>query len=90
MEGRFQIQTIVLDPVLITATVKIFCPTFLRNQVLLGPTDVAVISVVGQIGALISGTTLGYVSAFFGRTLTMLIACICGGPWCQPIFGHGT
>ncbi|EXJ59258.1 MFS transporter, SHS family, lactate transporter [Cladophialophora yegresii CBS 114405] len=56
-----------------------FYPTFLKNQVLLGPTDVTVISVVGQIGALIGGTTLGYVSTFFGRRLTMLMACVCGG-----------
>ncbi|KIW67868.1 hypothetical protein, variant [Phialophora macrospora] len=56
-----------------------FYPTFLKNQVLLGPTDVTVISVVGQIGALIGGTTLGYVSTFFGRRLTMLFACVCGG-----------
>jgi MFS transporter, SHS family, lactate transporter len=40
---------------------------------------VTVISVVGQIGALIGGTTLGYVSTFFGRRLTMLVACVFGG-----------
>jgi MFS transporter, SHS family, lactate transporter len=38
-----------------------------------------VISVVGQIGALIGGTTMGYISTFTGRRLTMLIACVCGG-----------
>ena len=38
-----------------------------------------VISVVGQIGALIGGTILGYVSTFFGRRLTMMTACIIGG-----------
>ncbi|OAL30920.1 hypothetical protein AYO20_08505 [Fonsecaea nubica] len=56
-----------------------FYPTFLKNQVLLGPTDVTVISCIGQLGALIGGTTLGYVSTFFGRRLTMLVACVCGG-----------
>ncbi|KIW99720.1 uncharacterized protein Z518_11133 [Rhinocladiella mackenziei CBS 650.93] len=56
-----------------------FYPTFLKQQVLLGPTDVTVISVVGQIGALIGGTTLGYVSTFFGRRLTMLVTCFVGG-----------
>jgi SHS family lactate transporter-like MFS transporter len=40
---------------------------------------VTIISVVGQIGALIGGTTLGYISTFFGRRLTMLVACVCGG-----------
>jgi hypothetical protein len=44
-----------------------FYPTFLKNQVLMGPTDVTVISVVGQIGALIGGTTLGYISTFLGK-----------------------
>lgn len=56
-----------------------FYPTFLKNQVLLGPTDVTIISVVGQIGALIGGTTLGYTSTFFGRRLTMLVGCVVGG-----------
>lgn len=45
----------------------------------LNATDVTVISVVGQIGALIGGTTLGYISTFFGRRLTMCTACIFGG-----------
>ncbi|KAI7778644.1 hypothetical protein LA080_001877 [Diaporthe eres] len=56
-----------------------FYPTFLKNQVELNATDVTVISVVGQIGALIGGTTLGYISTFFGRRLTMCTACIFGG-----------
>ncbi|KAG6357518.1 hypothetical protein INS49_013395 [Diaporthe citri] len=56
-----------------------FYPTFLKNQVELDATDVTVISVVGQIGALIGGTTLGYISTFFGRRLTMCAACIFGG-----------
>ena len=56
-----------------------FYPTFLKNQVELGPTPVTVISVVGQIGALIGGTTLGYVSSFAGRRLTMILGCIVGG-----------
>ena len=45
----------------------------------LNATDVTVISVVGQIGALIGGTTLGYISTFFGRRLTMCTACVFGG-----------
>lgn len=48
-------------------------------EVELGPTDVTVISVVGQLGALIGGTTLGYLSTFTGRRLIMMTACICGG-----------
>ncbi|KAI1147801.1 carboxylic acid transporter [Nemania diffusa] len=53
-------------------------PTFLKNQVELGPTDVTVISVVGQVGALVGGGTIGYVSTFFGRRLSMIACCIIG------------
>ncbi|KAI1753205.1 carboxylic acid transporter [Xylaria castorea] len=53
-------------------------PTFLKNQVELGPSEVTVISVVGQIGALVGGATIGYVSTFFGRRLSMITCCIVG------------
>ncbi|KUI58337.1 hypothetical protein VP1G_05589 [Cytospora mali] len=53
--------------------------TFLKNQVGINATEVTVISVVGQIGALFGTAILGYLSTFFGRRLTMCIACIFGG-----------
>ncbi|KAI0102423.1 carboxylic acid transporter [Nemania sp. FL0031] len=53
-------------------------PTFLKNQVELGPTYVTVISVIGQLGSLIGGGVVGYVSTFFGRRLSMIICCIVG------------
>lgn len=53
-------------------------PTFLKNEVELGPTEVTVISVVGQIGALVGGVINGYVSTFLGRRLSMIICCIIG------------
>ncbi|KAI1368875.1 carboxylic acid transporter [Xylaria arbuscula] len=53
-------------------------PTFLKNQVDLGPTEVTVISVVGQLGSLIGSTTIGYLSTFFGRRLSMIACCIIG------------
>ena len=56
-----------------------FYPTFLKNQVELGPTDVTVISVVGQIGALFGSTIIGYSSTFTGRRLAMMTACLFGG-----------
>ena len=37
------------------------------------------VSVVGQIGAVIGGTTVGYLSTFFGRRLAMMVSCIFGG-----------
>lgn len=56
-----------------------FYPTFLKDQVLMGATDVTVVTVVGQIGALLGGMTVGYVSTFFGRRGTMMCVCIIGG-----------
>ncbi|KAI0973084.1 carboxylic acid transporter, partial [Xylaria arbuscula] len=54
-------------------------PTFLKNEVEMGPTDVTVVSVVGQLGTLLGGPINGYVSTFFGRRLTMMVSCILGG-----------
>lgn len=48
-------------------------------EVGLTATDVTIISVVGQIGALVGGTTLGYSSTFLGRRLTMITGCFIGG-----------
>lgn len=56
-----------------------FYPTFLKNQLGLGATDTTVITVIGQIGALMGGATIGYISSNLGRRLTMLLACVCGG-----------
>lgn len=56
-----------------------FYPTFLKNQLGFGATQTTVITVVGQIGAFIGGTCIGYFSTFTGRRLIMLIACIVGG-----------
>ncbi|KAJ5797627.1 uncharacterized protein N7503_006923 [Penicillium pulvis] len=56
-----------------------FYPTFLKDQVGMDATDTTVITVVGQIGALIGGCTMGYISTFFGRRLTMMVSCIFGG-----------
>ena len=41
--------------------------------------NTTIISVIGQLGALIGGTTIGYISTFTGRRLIMLSACIFGG-----------
>lgn len=56
-----------------------FDPTFLKDQVGMGPTDTTVVTVVGQIGAFLGGATVGYTSSFFGRRLSMICACIVGG-----------
>lgn len=56
-----------------------FYPTFLKDQVGMGATDTTVVTVVGQVGALLGGCTIGYISTFFGRRLTMMVSCILGG-----------
>ncbi|KAJ5335297.1 hypothetical protein N7452_007700 [Penicillium brevicompactum] len=56
-----------------------FYPTFLKDQVGMDATQTTVVTVVGQIGALIGGCTIGYISTFFGRRLTMLVSCVFGG-----------
>lgn len=56
-----------------------FYPTFLSSQLGFDPTDVTVVTVVGQLGALIGGMTIGYISTFAGRRLTMMTAAVLGG-----------
>ncbi|KAJ5965430.1 hypothetical protein N7481_012144 [Penicillium waksmanii] len=56
-----------------------FYPTFLKDQVGMDATQTTVITVVGQIGALIGGCSIGYISTFFGRRLTMMVSCVVGG-----------
>lgn len=56
-----------------------FYPTFLKDQIGMSPTQTTVITVIGQIGALLGGTTIGYISSILGRRLTMLLACVAGG-----------
>ncbi|KAL2794572.1 major facilitator superfamily domain-containing protein [Aspergillus keveii] len=56
-----------------------FYPTYLKDQVGFGATDVTILSVVGQLGSIAGGTAIGYISTFTGRRLVMMIACIIGG-----------
>ena len=56
-----------------------FYPTYLQSQLGMDPTQITVITVVGQIGALIGAMCIGYVSTFAGRRLTMMTAAVCGG-----------
>lgn len=56
-----------------------FYPTFMKKQLGFDATQVTVITVVGQAGAFIGATVLGYISTFFGRRLTMMLTCIMGG-----------
>ncbi|KAF2642851.1 sugar transporter [Massarina eburnea CBS 473.64] len=56
-----------------------FYPTFLKDQVGMDQTNTTIITVIGQIGALIGGTTIGYLSSICGRRLSMIVACVIGG-----------
>lgn len=53
-------------------------PTFLKNQVQLNAEQTAIISILGNLGACIGGITIGHVSGFLGRRLTMICGCIVG------------
>lgn len=54
-------------------------PTFLKTQAGTSPTQTTVITAVGQIGAIVGNTLLGYLSTYFGRRLVMIIGCVFGG-----------
>ena len=56
-----------------------FYPTFLKNQVGMSETGATVVTIVGQVGSFLGGSTGGYLSTFFGRRLTMLLSCVIGG-----------
>lgn len=56
-----------------------FYPTFLKSQLGMNPTQVTVITVVGQAGAFIGANIVGYFSTFIGRRLSMMITCFIGG-----------
>ncbi|KAJ5192860.1 hypothetical protein N7449_009002 [Penicillium cf. viridicatum] len=56
-----------------------FYPVFLEDQAGMEATQPTVVTVVGQIGALIDRYAIGYIGTFFGRRLTMLMSCVLGG-----------
>ncbi|KFY16459.1 hypothetical protein V492_01302 [Pseudogymnoascus sp. VKM F-4246] len=56
-----------------------FYPTFLTSQLSMSANDITQITVVGQLGAAIGASVLGYVSTFAGRRLTMITAAVMGG-----------
>jgi len=54
-------------------------PTFLTSQLGFSSNKETVTMVVANLGALTGGVTVGHVSEFFGRRLTIIVACIIGG-----------
>ena len=59
-------------------------PTFLKNQVGMSPTQATVVTVVGQLGAISGGVTIGWLSTFTGRRIAMMTACLFGGALVPP------
>jgi len=45
---------------------------------------VTVTQVVANLGAICGGTTVGYLSQFFGRRLTIMVCCVVGGALLYP------
>lgn len=54
-------------------------PTFLKSQAEMSPTMTTVITIVGQFGAIIGSTIVGFLSTYYGRRLTMMLSCVAGG-----------
>lgn len=54
-------------------------PTYMKSQLGFDADKVTIVSCVGQIGAVIGGTTVGWLSSMTGRRLAMVVSCIIGG-----------
>ncbi|CAI4219346.1 unnamed protein product [Parascedosporium putredinis] len=59
-------------------------PVMLSNQFGFTPDMITVTQVVANLGAIIGGTTVGYLSQFFGRRLTIMACCVVGGALLYP------
>lgn len=70
-------MAIISDILQISHGTQDFYPTFLKDQLGFGATQTTVVTVVGQIGALIGGTVGGYVSTFTGRRLASMRSTLC-------------
>ncbi|KAK2740953.1 hypothetical protein FQN57_005957 [Myotisia sp. PD_48] len=59
-------------------------PTLLHNEFGFDRTSVTVTQIVANIGAIIGGTTVGYLSQVFGRRLSLITACLLGAALLYP------
>ncbi|KAK4554625.1 Carboxylic acid transporter [Recurvomyces mirabilis] len=59
-------------------------PTLLTNQYGFSANGVTITQVVANLGAILGGTTIGYLSQSLGRRLSIIIVCIIGGALLYP------
>ncbi|CUS12738.1 unnamed protein product [Tuber aestivum] len=59
-------------------------PTMLENQLEFSKNKITVTQVVANLGAMLGGTTVGYLSQMFGRRLSIIVVCIAGGALIYP------
>ncbi|KAA8900256.1 major facilitator superfamily domain-containing protein [Sphaerosporella brunnea] len=59
-------------------------PTLLQSQLGFSTNRVTITQVVANLGAMLGGTTVGYVSQSLGRRFTIIVTCILGGALVYP------
>lgn len=59
-------------------------PTMLENQLEFSKNKITVTQVVANLGAMLGGTIVGYLSQMFGRRLSIIVVCIMGGALVYP------
>lgn len=59
-------------------------PTMLESQFAFSPDMVTVTQVVANLGAIVGGSVVGYLSQNFGRRLSIIVCCIIGGALLYP------
>jgi len=59
-------------------------PTMLSNQFKFSPNAVTVTQAVANLGAMLGGTTIGYLSQVFGRRFSIIVISVVGGALLYP------
>ena len=54
-------------------------PTYLKTQLGMSPSQVTIITVVGQISCVLGGIVIGYLSSILGRRVSIVCICVLGG-----------
>ncbi|RPA92221.1 MFS general substrate transporter [Choiromyces venosus 120613-1] len=59
-------------------------PTMLENQLEFSKNKITVTQVIANLGAMLGGTLVGYLSQMFGRRLSIIVVCVVGGALLYP------